>query len=681
MKLYINGLLQSDIDTYTLVQNTSGPKIGSFYTHGSLPFNGSIDEVMVFDRALSPEEINASYNAGIWRLNKNFTNLEPGTYTYKAYVVDQAGNLNETEERTFIVNSAPTVTSAVLTSTSGNDLTWDNLTVSATYSDNDSNSVSLIYDFRKDDVSDAVLNMPFDVNGSNGNTSNVKDYSTFGNNGTLIDATWNASCNAFSGSGGCYELDGINDYIGINKKLFTDNQYELSVESWIYINEINNATSSSISTPIFSSWNTWNPGGQTGQLLRVYHAQNTNLVSLSHTIANGTEYGGVSTPAISKDEFEAQYANQWIHLVTTFKANEFMRIYINGQINASKTSSLPEFMYPSPDTDWIGRTGINSGYLNGSIDQVKIYNRTLSSEEVAMLYNNGAGMYNRTHSNATNYSDSWKVVVTPTDQYEEGEPYTSNTLTINSPPSKVTLAEPINGNITMTNRSVHFRWLPATDVDSDSITYNLSIKCYSSLGGSCSPSDDRDYIGITGTSYNLTEATELRYLRDDTYYYNWTVTAYDGYQYGEISNQSNFSLISEVIITMSVDGVDFGNMGNDELKNTTTRIPAPLEIHNLGNVLTDINISSATELFETGPFPGSSFQYRVNTTPDYTAAFNAAGTQTSWTNIPIVNQTIIDSLNYSTGSDKADIDLHVQVPTNEPSGDKSSILTFIGWYA
>ena len=132
--------------------------------------------------------------------------------------------MNETEERTFIVNSAPTVTSAVLTSTSGNDLTWDNLTVSATYSDNDSNSVSLIYDFRKDDVSDAVLNMPFDVNGSNGNTSNVKDYSTFGNNGTLIDATWNASCNAFSGSGGCYELDGINDYIGINKKLFTDNQ-------------------------------------------------------------------------------------------------------------------------------------------------------------------------------------------------------------------------------------------------------------------------------------------------------------------------------------------------------------------------------------------------------------------------------------------------------------------------
>ena len=40
--------------------------------------------------------------------------------------------------------------------------------------------------------------------------------------------------------------------------------------------------------------------------------------------------------------------------------------------------------------------------MNGSIDQVHIWNRSLSASEISMLYNNGIGMYNRVHSDATN---------------------------------------------------------------------------------------------------------------------------------------------------------------------------------------------------------------------------------------------------------------------------------------
>ena len=64
------------------------------------------------------------------------------------------------------------------------------------------------------------------------------------------------------------------------------------------------------------------------------------------------------------------------------------------------------------------RDGSNS--FNGSIDQVHIWNRTLSASEIAMLYHNGAGFYNRTHSDATSEDDVWTVVVTPSDGYEEG---------------------------------------------------------------------------------------------------------------------------------------------------------------------------------------------------------------------------------------------------------------------
>ncbi|MBU4242448.1 MAG: LamG domain-containing protein, partial [Nanoarchaeota archaeon] len=639
--------------TQTLnIQPTDHPvRIGTawgtgFYMH----WNGTIDEVMIWDRALSAQEINASYNANIWNLENNYDNLEPGTYTYKAYVVDQAGNLNNTEQRTFIVNSEPTVTSAILNSTYGTNLTTENLTVYTTYNDNDSDAITLVYDFRKNGISDAVLNMPFDVNGSNENRTNVKDYSTFGNNGSLYGAIWNASCNAFSGSGGCYEFDGINDYIAIpngQEFNFTNN---ITLSAWIKFND----SVTEINRIVGKTSDVYSLATYQGKI--IFYLNTNDCYVISNTIYTN---------------------NQWHYVVGIFDTTNNATLYIDGQqpamskvnINCTNTHANDNPFYISY---------LTSGSFNGSIDQVQIWNRSLSTSEISMLYNYG---YNRTHSDATNSGESWKVVVTPVDQYEEGTPGTSNTVTINTPPPKVTLAEPINGNITMTNRSVKFRWLPVTDADGNTVTYNLSIKCYSSLGGSCSPSDDRGYAGITGTSYNLTETNELRYLRDDNYYYNWTVTAYDTYQYGEISNQSNFSLISEVIITMSVDGVDFGNMGNNQQKNTTTRSPAPLEIQNLGNVLTDINLSSATELFQTGSFPGSNFQYRINTTPGYTAAFNVAGTQTSWTNVPIVNETIISSLNYSTGSDKADIDIHVLVPINEPSGDKSSILTFIGWYA
>ncbi len=47
-----------------------------------------IDEVRIFNRTLSEEEIKASYNSRIYKLYHNFTNLEDGRYVYKAYAQD-----------------------------------------------------------------------------------------------------------------------------------------------------------------------------------------------------------------------------------------------------------------------------------------------------------------------------------------------------------------------------------------------------------------------------------------------------------------------------------------------------------------------------------------------------------------------------------------------------------------
>ncbi len=69
MNLYVNGVLQSDVDTGTLNASTDNAVVGVFYTPGSLYFNGTIDEVFVFNRTLSSEEIMNMYKRGVLRLN------------------------------------------------------------------------------------------------------------------------------------------------------------------------------------------------------------------------------------------------------------------------------------------------------------------------------------------------------------------------------------------------------------------------------------------------------------------------------------------------------------------------------------------------------------------------------------------------------------------------------------
>ncbi len=62
-------------------------------------FEGALDEPQLYNRALGWEEINASYNNGLYRLSHNFTDLPDGTYSYSAHVIDTTGNQSNTETR------------------------------------------------------------------------------------------------------------------------------------------------------------------------------------------------------------------------------------------------------------------------------------------------------------------------------------------------------------------------------------------------------------------------------------------------------------------------------------------------------------------------------------------------------------------------------------------------------
>jgi len=111
-KLYLDGILENTITkTMTIDSNSLSLLIGSSYGSsqggysgsGEEYFNGTVDEVKIWNRALSPEEIKASYNIGLYGLATNYTGLADGTYTYTAYAQDLSGDVNLTETRTLTI--------------------------------------------------------------------------------------------------------------------------------------------------------------------------------------------------------------------------------------------------------------------------------------------------------------------------------------------------------------------------------------------------------------------------------------------------------------------------------------------------------------------------------------------------------------------------------------------------
>lgn len=68
-------------------------------------WDGFIDEIMLFNRSISEQEIKALYNAGENKLYNNFTNLNNGTYNYEGYMFDTSGNFNSTGEMSYTVSS------------------------------------------------------------------------------------------------------------------------------------------------------------------------------------------------------------------------------------------------------------------------------------------------------------------------------------------------------------------------------------------------------------------------------------------------------------------------------------------------------------------------------------------------------------------------------------------------
>ena len=223
-----------------------------------------------------------------------------------------------------------------------------------------------------------------------------------------------------------------------------------------------------------------------------------------------------------------------------------------------------------------------------------------------------------------------------------------------------------------------FSWETGSDADSDQLNYTINISC----GAGCS--DDNREVNIDGSvncsgGYcNYTPSEDLKYFWDDNYYYNWSVRAFDGEHYGEWSDTWNFTILSNVTITLYNDTIEFGSIMLGISNDTTDDSPEPFRLRNDGNCFIDINLSSQDLLWDTQPSPSDFFRYMIDNVSGEVGSLNwsSPNTTVSWTPIPIVNGSAISNLNYSDSSDEAEIEIYIEVPAGESSGVKSSIIVF-----
>jgi hypothetical protein len=205
------------------------------------------------------------------------------------------------------------------------------------------------------------------------------------NNGTLTNGpTFN------SDNGGSIIFDGVDDEISFTSNTFgysPGTTGEISLEIWIYPT---GPYSSYINEPP-----TTNLGGFLGQSyfgasigwgIGMFRANSNNYFAFQ--VRNG---GTIVQTGIDSNHIFTN--NSWYHVVGSFTRNDFSRVYINGVL-ASSTSSTPLnniSITPNQNTAKIGR--INTFYAGCRIPVARIYNRPLSATEVLQNFNAQKGRF------------------------------------------------------------------------------------------------------------------------------------------------------------------------------------------------------------------------------------------------------------------------------------------------
>lgn len=210
------------------------------------------------------------------------------------------------------------------------------------------------------------------------NTNTWNDLSGNNINGTLTNGpTYNSANN------GSIVCDGTNDSINFGSfGYYPGTTGNITLEMWIYPTGPYTSYSSPPITNLggffgesyFNATNGWGLGMSTQSSINYWIFQVRN---------GGTVVSTPTTVSFTN--------NVWYHVVGTFTRNDLSRLYINGVLSASVSSTPLNGISITPSTANDAKIGVGGGaqnfYAGCRMGAARIYNRALSATEVTQNFN------------------------------------------------------------------------------------------------------------------------------------------------------------------------------------------------------------------------------------------------------------------------------------------------------
>jgi hypothetical protein len=347
--------------TQVASRTTSGPgnsdtwRIGAY---GSTPggfFDGLIDDIRIYDRALTATEIQTDMTTPVTIANSDIP-TEPGSFvvtdrTKTSLAVSWAPSTDDFGVTGYTVyrDGAPVQTTTETT------FVLSGLTCSSSYElgvealDGDGNTSTRALTNASTSLCDGPLGLVAAYSFDEGSGSAAVDASGNGHTGAITGATWTSS----GRYGGALSFDGVDDSVGLGS-LGGFSQTAFTLQAWVQKATTKNDVA------ILGSWT------GSGPMLWVDHLASRYHLTLAGSLSNYLDSGHNPVPA------------SWQHLAATYDGTT-AHFYIDGTQVASRTTSGPG----NSDTWRIGAYGSTpGGFFDGLIDDIRIYDRALTATEI-----------------------------------------------------------------------------------------------------------------------------------------------------------------------------------------------------------------------------------------------------------------------------------------------------------
>ena len=336
---------------------------------------------------------------------------------------------------------------------------------------------------------------------------------------------------------GAFMFNGLYNYIRINNthsdKIINQSNSTLSV--WFKMNRT--------SSQVFAAW---------------YNFGNIRYAE-ARTSTGGTEIGCQWNATIQNSTSSARYYNNEWHMIACIREGQNVKLYLDGVLNGT-TAFVGDVPLPPYDL-FIGAGGYDPSatysFFNGSIDEVKLFRRALTADDIWEMYSNATAnlnkyyktgnyiseIYNTSDLDPTNGNNLWQTAT-----------FLPNSTIINSAVGRTDNCS----NITSAS------WVAATTNQSN-YTFGLSGPCFQYqlfLQGDTGSNNTLENVTFSSQRARTPTAINI-WISNTSVYVNDTV-------YGRATFQLNDTDTGNLAFTWYINGIQNKTETYSGLSNGTT---------------------------------------------------------------------------------------------------------------